>query len=69
MGQMTNGRENVCRHTQCELSSLRNEVERLRIKLESIKKHMEIVSPFGYRLSTVWLIADKALSDTNGEGK
>ena len=75
-GRMTNGRENVVtgriwshRNGQIEadIFDLKIENQRLRLFLSDIKRHMETVAPSCYRASTVWFIADRALSA--GEGK
>lgn len=49
------------------LESLQSELTRLRAveeAMKNIKSHMEFVSPTGFHVSSVWVMADKALSQT-----
>ena len=33
--------------------------------LEDIRRHMQIVSPTGYKLSSTWFLASRALNNSN----
>lgn len=60
---------NTCQDCQDKFLALQKQnaahlglIEELTEALENIKKHQEIVTPTGYKLSATWTIAEKALA-------
>ena len=51
----------------CGEMKLKAEVDRLRGALGNVKKHMEISIPNGHKMSSVWVIANKALQKGGGD--
>jgi maltose-binding protein MalE len=61
--------ENKNKVNGLEVWELIAENNRLRGALENIKKHMELVAPTAKEMSTVWQIADRALTATEDGGE
>ena len=47
------------------IEGLIRERDELHKALEDIRRHMQIVSPTGYKLSSTWFLASRALNNSN----
>lgn len=53
--------EECIKNEQEDWKELEQESQKLRKALEFIKKHVEIISPAGYKMSAVWNMANREL--------